>query len=377
MKKFKHKNNRFFKQDFFISKAASVKPKTKNFKPKIENLISLFTNRLRKQSQVEGVILLGGLGRRNFLDKHSDVDFAVFVNPRFPLPFFIKKTPGFLLPKWLPRFEFYVRSIVGDLEFNLHQQVLRDEAKLDHPWDETKKEAYSRGIIILDRSGKLKRLLTKKLSFPEKWRQRRLTEIVGQFPWYAFINPLRQIDRGFIHNGHDLLNQAIEMLVEALFLYNRQYRPHKKWCLETSMLLPWLPKGYRRNILEAMLIKDFSGRDIYRRVRILKKIFESLQKCLLKEKVVPKNAYEYACIHFWGRQLLEKPFSVQVLEKLDNIGPSPDKKNLNLLANFIDQHLICTKKELLNEFGTFVQEELNRVPSGETKKLFDLIERCL
>ncbi len=55
-----------------------VLPKTVNIKTRIEYLVYDFVERLKGKKEVEGIVLLGGLGVRNFLDKHSDVDNSSF-----------------------------------------------------------------------------------------------------------------------------------------------------------------------------------------------------------------------------------------------------------------------------------------------------------
>ena len=111
-----------------------VLPKTVNIKPHIEDLAYDFVERLKGKKEVEGVVLLGGLGVRNFLDKHSDVDIAVFVD--------YKECELKILPTWLPRFDFHVKlpkpvDDIEDIEFNVHQQIL--SAEREHEWDEGKK----------------------------------------------------------------------------------------------------------------------------------------------------------------------------------------------------------------------------------------------
>jgi len=288
-----------------------VLPKTVNIKPYIENLVYDFVERLKNKKEVEGIVLLGGLGVRNFLDKHSDVDIAVFVNYQdheLKLP-----------PAWLPRFDFHVKlpkpiEGIEDIEFNVHQQIL--SAELDHEWDEGKKEAYSRGNVVYDRRGFLTKFLEDKLAYSAEERQRKLIEIIGQLPWYSEINPRRQIERGFIHNAHDLLNQTGEMIVEALFLFNRRYRPHKKWRLETSFRLPWVPRKYEVYMKEALLIKDYTPEDIERRIVVFKQLIAPLQEQLIANDDIPVDSYEYACKHFWGRQILSEPFSEKVISSL-------------------------------------------------------------
>ncbi|PIP17093.1 MAG: hypothetical protein COX44_01775 [Candidatus Portnoybacteria bacterium CG23_combo_of_CG06-09_8_20_14_all_37_13] len=340
-----------------------VLPKTVNIKPHIEDLAYDFVERLKGKKEVEGVVLLGGLGVRNFLDKHSDVDIAVFVD--------YKECELKILPTWLPRFDFHVKlpkpvDDIEDIEFNVHQQIL--SAEREHEWDEGKKEAYSQGNVVYDQRGFLTKFLEEKLAYDEEQRRRRLIEIVGQFSWYGEINPHRQIERGFIHNAHDLLNQTGEMIVEVLFLFNRRYRPHKKWRLETSFRLPRIPRNYEAHMKEAMLVKDYTPADIERRIVAFETITAPLQEQLIADGDIPENSYEYACRHFWGRQILDEPFSESVIRNLLASRVNLSSNKLRWLEAYLNFRLVASLEELksLLEYdsalrGILSEEEISQM----------------
>src|SRR3989344_5104980 len=100
---------------------------TKNILKEIEKEIALFLKKLKKQYYIVGIVLLGGLGKRKFLDEFSDIDLAIFTLKKnvsdFPLPF-----------------EFHYKPDGRNLEFNIHQQVLEQEEEKDS-WNESKIEA--------------------------------------------------------------------------------------------------------------------------------------------------------------------------------------------------------------------------------------------
>ena len=127
-----------------------IKPKTVDIKYLVEDKVMEFIKKLKSKEEVEGIVLLGGLGKRQFLDEFSDIDLAIFIDAE-------------RISKWMPPFEFKIFEQGKELLFNVHQQNIRNEKKAD--WDESKKQVYSDGIIIFDRNGKVKTLLKKKLSF--------------------------------------------------------------------------------------------------------------------------------------------------------------------------------------------------------------------
>ncbi len=287
------------------------------------------------------------------------------------------------LPEWLPQFDFHVKlsePIEGleDIEFNVHQQILSLEQ--EHEWDEGKKEAYSRGNVVYDRKGFLTKFLEEKLAYNEEECQRKLIEIVGQFSWYGEINPRRQIERGFIHNAHDLLNQTEEMIVEALFLFNRRYRPHKKWRLETSFRLPWTPINYEIHMKEAILVKDYTPEDIERRILALKAIIIPLQEQLIANGDIPENSYEYACRHFWGRQILDEPFSQRIIKTLlTSYNISLDSNKLRWFEAYLNFKLIASQEELeaLLEYNSSLRKILSEEEIAQITETAKNIEQQL
>src|SRR3989344_2804334 len=134
--------------------------KTKNILKEVEKEINPFLKKLKEQNYVIGIVLLGGLGKRKFIDEFSDIDLTIFT---------------------------FNKSI---LEFNVHQQVLEKEEQRDS-WNESKMEAYSRGKIIYDPTGRIKKLIKNKTKFNKKNAFNRLVWIIQQYRWRAQIHSIR------------------------------------------------------------------------------------------------------------------------------------------------------------------------------------------
>ena len=125
--------------------------KTKNIKKEIKKDIEPFLKKLKKQDYVIGIVLLGGVGKRGFIDEFSDIDLTIFT----------LKKDALKLP--LP-FEFHHQINKRILEFNIHQQILENEERAKS-WDESKIEAYSRGKIFYDPTGRIRKLIENKTKF--------------------------------------------------------------------------------------------------------------------------------------------------------------------------------------------------------------------
>jgi hypothetical protein len=254
--------------------------KTKDIKPLIEKEIQPFLERLMGRKEVLGVVLLGGLGKRNFLDEYSDIDISIFIKSKDKLKF--------SLP-----FEFHYATKAGNLEFNIHQQIIEEEERKDR-WDNGKIEAYIRGNILYDPTKRVANLIKSKTVFNESEALKRLIWIIQQYVWRGQIHSLRAVKRGYPEAGNDLLNQCAELFLEAIYLLNRTYLPHKKWAL---VYLDNLPREYSnlKNLFKkAMIVKSHTGKEINRRIRVLNKAYEFIKKKTYEEYPhFPLNPYEY------------------------------------------------------------------------------------
>ncbi len=302
--------------------------KTRNILKEVEKDIKPFLIKLRKQSFVIGIVLLGGVGERKFIDNFSDIDLAVFTLRKnalkFPLPF-----------------EFYYKINRRLMEFNIHPQILEKEEKIDS-WDESKIEAYSRGKIFYDPTGRIRKLIKKKTQFDSGRAFNRLVWIVQQYQWRAQIHSLRSYKRGYPESAHNLLNQCSEILLEAIYLLNKRYLPHKKWILVylDEMGKPW--NQLRKDFKKAMIIKNYKLSDIKRRLKILNKIYKIIFTKILKQyKHFPKNPYEY-----YYQSFLQLNKQTKIDKLLIKFGKGINKKNFDKLKGFLCFNLIDTREKL-------------------------------
>ena len=298
--------------------------KTKNIKPLIEQVIQPFLDKLSKRDEVLGIVLLGGLGYRDFLDEYSDIDLSVFTTrkgkTKFPLPF-----------------EFHYKHKNLRLEFNIHQLVFEDEYE-GEKWNTSKIEAYSKGKVIYDTENKITNLIKEKTVFDEEAAFYRLIWIIQQYKWRGQIHAIRAYKRGYPEASHDLLNNCSDLLVEAVYLLNKQYVPHKKWGF---VFLDKLPNNYQllEKFKKALLVKDYSLRDIKRRLKLLDEIYEIIiAKIYDKYPSFPLNPYEYYYRNFVQinkETSIDRAFSELVF---DNNLTEEDKDEVfgNMCFNIID-----------------------------------------
>jgi len=275
-----------------------IKLKSKNIKSEIEKIVNPFIERLSNREEVLSVILLGGMGKRDFLDEFSDVDLSVITTrkhkDKFPLPF-----------------EFHYEQNDRIIEFNIHQLILEDEIKKNNDWSESKIEAYANAIIVYDPHNYAKKILEKKVIFNEENAYNRLIWIVQQYQWRGQIHSLRCFERGYPESSHDLLNHCVEILLEAVYLLNKRYLPHRKWIF--IFLKEMGIDGYLIELFKkSMVVKDFSYESIIQRIKILDEIYEIILKIVYETYPnFPTNPYEYYYrnfIQFNDETLADKMF---------------------------------------------------------------------
>ncbi len=254
--------------------------KTLNIMSEVEKLIEPFLHMLCAKSYVQGVVLLGGLGTRQFMDKFSDIDIAVFTlredATHFPLPF-----------------EFHYRVNERVLEFNIHQLIIEDE-EVTAKWGHGKVEAYSRSRILYDPTGKILRLIEGKTVFDKDEAFQRLLWIAHQYQWRGQIHSLRAYQRGHPEAAHDLLNQCAELLLEAVFLLLNSYPPHRKWGLVYLKGMESPFGDLHNSFMNALLVKGFELCEIQRRIQVLNHIF-SVVMTEVRQRYpdIPEDVYTY------------------------------------------------------------------------------------
>lgn len=269
--------------------------------------------------EVEGVVILGGAAatrERRFLDRFSDLDASIFISLDLPPDARDLSIREFLdhyqtlLPTWLPPFEVHIpcaRHPEREVEINIHQQIIELEKDPFNLWSEPRREAYAEtSEILFDRSGRVGELIREKIAWDDDRARRKLLEVLGQARWSGVVNPPRQIERGFPHNGHDLLNEALDLIVHAVYLVNRKYRPHRKWRLQRAFHLPLAPANFRSRLLEAMLIPEMTAQGIRSRVELVHALLDDVTALAREHYDLPQDCYAASCFESFSDRQLKK-----------------------------------------------------------------------
>lgn len=133
--------------------------------------------------------------------------------------------------------------------------------------------------------------------------------------------------------------------------------PHRKWRIPLSFNLPYTPKNYERLLLNSLVVKEFSMRDVKRRIDSLDKLFVQIIKKIRAEiRDFPKNPYVYTYQNSGIQQLLKKTVPDLFIKKLSKILTIEECQqvhavlSLNLVNSQIQAKKIFQKQNsLLNE----------------------------
>lgn len=269
--------------------------RTRNIKIDLEPIVMDFVKRISLRPEVLGIVLLGGMGKRNFMDKYSDVDISVFVSSKsniLPLPF-----------------EFHHKEGEHILEFNIRQLILADE--INDEWSTGKKEAYLNGLVVCDKTNSIEDLIKAKCTFDNATTYDRLIWLFNQYRWRGQIHSVRTYHRGDIASAHYLLNNSLQILVEILFLLNKRYLPHPKWIFLRIKQLPH-KYGVYKWLKLSLKVPTLTYESLQGRITLMNKVYFRLLKEAQKIKNFPKNPEEINR-YYWKHNLqpqIDMPYEI-------------------------------------------------------------------
>ena len=154
--------------------------------------------------------------------------------------------------------------------------------------DEGERAQLANGIVVWDREGRLTPRLAVYVTYSEDLQRERLLEHLS---WSDYLLAERQIlkwiDRCGQLAAHDQLITAAEHLIQTLFAYNRQWKPHRTLWLEELSRLEWQPEGLRSTLEEALVIRALTQEDLHRRLVKLQDLFGAITVRLVQDGFLP------------------------------------------------------------------------------------------
>ena len=222
---------------------------------------------IEKNPYIIGIILSGGLAR-GFADHFSDVDIEIF-HPRGYSKLILPESPRG--SHWTP--------LGNEIEimkscFEDHINPQNDEIL----WDMVNRWDKSHAIILYDPKGYIAKLLKTKVVFrPGEWEK--LHKLAGTGPqWLATTVANSWVERGDIAAAHHVVNCAINLLLDYLFLMNKQFIPDDKWKLFYAKQLETLPENFEQRIHQSLQVGEYTRQELQRRQSVFMPLLSDVQK---------------------------------------------------------------------------------------------------
>jgi hypothetical protein len=227
----------------------------------------------------------------------SDIDAIIFLDP----------FDWYIVPaefKWRPSdgtFNSIFSQEAGvdeeSMEFDFARLDLTQWADPSYAWPEGRCAELCEGWMAFDRSGQIAELITERTAYSDDVRIGRLDEAITWLDQHlSGDGPQRRWDSLGPIMAHDRLQAAYDYLVQALFAYNRRWRPWRNREMSSLLRLPWLPPGSADRILTALNAPALDYTGYLARVDTLRTMFDALADRLVADGDYGEDAISEAFI---------------------------------------------------------------------------------
>jgi hypothetical protein len=250
---------------------------------KRRDLMVFIERELVPEPAVQAVIAIGSLAS-GLTRPDSDLDAILFLDP-----FDWHIVPAEFV--WRPSDNSYhsifspAPGLEGCAQFDFARLDLVQWRDPSFDWPEARCAEFHEGWLAFDRSGHVAELIEARTAYPDALRRARLDEAITTLDQHLSEDgPQSRWDSLGSVIAHDRLQAAYEHLVQALFAYNRRWRPWRDREMSSLLALPWLPEGFvdRIQVVAATSSLDLNG--YLRRVAGLRGLFGDLIARLLADQ---------------------------------------------------------------------------------------------
>ena len=277
------------------------------------------------RSHAEGVA-------RGYADHLSELDLTVFlesdvcaewVSGRAPIASGITVIDGKL-------YDVRFADLEADREASWSQDAL---------WD----ASYAR--ILADREGRVADLLEKKL---ESQRSPADAERELFACWWHFrLAGDIWIYRGDALQGHQMMSEAVNDLVRALFLANAELVPHEKWLVHMSRSLAWMPPRWEDRLASALSTGDLSVGSVQRRQEEIELLWSEIDEYAVRRsadlpvRLMQRTFYELLAMLAERGEVPLSEWTIRAAPSLLAAEP------FHTLARVVDDRVVLDREALL------------------------------
>lgn len=230
---------------------------------------------LALEPAVQAVIGIGSIAS-GLARPDSDVDAVLFLDP-----YDLYIAPAEAI--WRPS-DGSFRSIFSaeperdeDVQLDLQRLDLAVWGDPAYPWPEGLRAELAQGWWAYRRSEAVRTAISAHTAYSDALRQARLDEALVRLDGHlANGAPQRRWRSLGPLIAHDHLLAAYDHLVQALFAYNRRWRPWRDREMAAALALPWLPDGFAERAATALCPPSAGQEGFVARAEALQSLFASL-----------------------------------------------------------------------------------------------------
>lgn len=249
---------------------------------KRQDLMVFIERELAPEPAVQAVIGIGSIAS-GLARPDSDIDAILFLDP---LDLYIVPAEF----KWRPSDRSF-HSIFSQapgleeaLQFDFARFDLTRWADPSFEWPEQRCAELHEGWLAFDRSGQVAKLIEARATYADAIRISKLDEAITMLDQHLSEDrPQSRWDSLGPVIAQDRLQAAYEYLVQALFAYNRRWRPWRSREMSSLLALPWLPEGFANRAPGAVSISSLDYAGYRTRVDSLRSLFQDLTNRLVAE----------------------------------------------------------------------------------------------
>lgn len=222
---------------------------------------------------VQAVIAIGSLATGH-AHSHSDIDAILFLHP---FDYYVAPATAI----WQPEDDSYRTALLQEKAGTIALEMVRLDwhkwRQEEFVWPEPRRAELSEGWIAYDRAGDVTAVVQQRTHYPDQLRLDRidqaiiwLEKLLDPIPLDTMTQTLSPV---LVHHR---LQAAYDRLVEALFAYNRRWRPWYSREMSSLLTLPWLPPQFDEQILIAANAPSLDKAGINQRADTLRQLFQDL-----------------------------------------------------------------------------------------------------
>jgi hypothetical protein len=249
---------------------------------KRQDLMVFIERNLEPEPAVEAVVGIGsiasGLARQD-----SDIDAIIFLHP----------FNWYIIPAeftWCPTDNTF-HSIFNQtpvtekwMQFDFARLDLAQWTDPSFEWPEERCAELHEGWLAFDRSGKVAELIETRTTYTDDVRTAKLDEAITWLDQHLSDDgPQVRWDSLGPVIAYDRLQAAYEYLVQALFAYNRCWRPWRNREMSSLLALSWLPENFATRIPVALGISSLDYIGYMSRVTCLQSLFLDITNRLISD----------------------------------------------------------------------------------------------